>query len=328
MTIMLEFKEKLKLFYSKFDIYIVPLVKFVLALTVFMMLSNRVGFMEKLNNPGISLILALVCALLPVNMIAVFASLLVMAHAYALSLEVFAITAALLLIMLLLYFRISPGYGYLLVAAPIAFALKVPYVLPLIMGLVATPVAAVPIACGTAAYYLLHYMKLNTTMLSGTDVENIQQKVIYLIENMIYNKEMLLMIIAFAVTILFVYIIRRLSVDYCWYIAIIAGTIIEFLAVLVGGMFLDVSVKLLPLLLGCLASMGIVLILQFFLFSVDYSRTEYVQFEDDEYYYYVKAVPKMTIAVSDKKVKKINAQKKAQAVRKSSAGHTKAAARR
>lgn len=34
------------------------------------------------------------------------------------------------------------------------------------------------------------------------------------------------------------------------------------------------------------------LFLEVFFFSVDYSRTENVQFEDDEYYYYVKAVPK------------------------------------
>ena len=327
MTILLEFKEKLKLFYGKFDIYIVPFVKFVLAFTVFLMLGNRVGFMEKLNNPAISLILALVCALLPVNMIAVFASLLVIAHSYALSLEVFAIMTVMLMIMLLLYFRIAPGYGYLLVAAPIAFVFKVPYVIPLIMGLVATPVAAVPVACGTAVYYLLHYMRLNTTMLSGTDVENLQQKFIYLIENMIYNKEMLLMIIAFAVTLLLVYVIRRLSVDYCWYIAIIAGAIVEFLAVLIGGVFLDVSVKLLPLFFGCLAAMCIAFVLQFFLFSVDYSRTEYVQFEDDEYYYYVKAVPKMTIAVTDKKVKRIHAQKKGQAVRRNPSGNSRTATR-
>ena len=35
------------------------------------------------------------------------------------------------------------------------------------------------------------------------------------------------------------------------------------------------------------------LILQFFLFHVDYRRTEYLEYEDDEYHYYVKAVPKV-----------------------------------
>ena len=33
-----------------------------------------------------------------------------------------------------------------------------------------------------------------------------------------------------------------------------------------------------------------------------------MQFEDDEYYYYVKAVPKMTVAAPEKTVKKINSQ--------------------
>ena len=35
---------------------------------------------------------------------------------------------------------------------------------------------------------------------------------------------------------------------------------------------------------------------------MDYSRTENVQFEDDEYYYYVKAVPKIGVAVPEKQV--------------------------
>ena len=51
------------------------------------------------------------------------------------------------------------------------------------------------------------------------------------------------------------------------------------------------------------------LALQFFIFSVDYTRTEHVQFEDDDYIYYVKAVPKMSVTTQEINVKKINAQK-------------------
>ena len=36
---------------------------------------------------------------------------------------------------------------------------------------------------------------------------------------------------------------------------------------------------------------------------MDYTRTEHVQFEDDDYYYYVKAVPKKTVAVREVTVK-------------------------
>ena len=40
----------------------------------------------------------------------------------------------------------------------------------------------------------------------------------------------------------------------------------------------------------------------------DYSRTERLEYEDDEYYYYVKAVPKATVATSERSIKKINAE--------------------
>ena len=58
-----------------------------------------------------------------------------------------------------------------------------------------------------------------------------------------------------------------------------------------------------------LLSILIVYVLQFFVLAVDYSRTEYTQFEDDDYYYYVKAVPKIKVTATDVKVKHINVKK-------------------
>ena len=43
-------------------------------------------------------------------------------------------------------------------------------------------------------------------------------------------------------------------------------------------------------------------------FGADFTRQEHLQFEDDEYYYYVKAVPKRNVTVSDVKVTHINAK--------------------
>ncbi len=43
-------------------------------------------------------------------------------------------------------------------------------------------------------------------------------------------------------------------------------------------------------------------------FGGDYSRTERLEYEDDEYYYYVKAVPKAMVATSERSIKKINAE--------------------
>ena len=72
---------------------------------------------------------------------------------------------------------------------------------------------------------------------------------------------------------------------------------------------MEVRISVIGLVLGTAVSLLIAMIVEFFVFSVDYSRTEYAQFEDDEYYYYVKAVPKMSISIPDKKVKKINTRR-------------------
>ena len=102
---------------------------------------------------------------------------------------------------------------------------------------------------------------------------------------------MMVMIAACAVGIMVVYLIRRLSVDYAWIIAIVAGTVAQLLVIFVGDFVFGVSVSAGTLIFGLLVSVMLAMIYNFFFFSVDYTRTEYVQFEDDEYYYYVKAVP-------------------------------------
>lgn len=318
MTTLLEIREKMKLFMGKYDIYIIPLMKFLLALITFLMINGSVGFMEQAKNPAISLIFALMSSFLPVNMIAVFGSILVLAHAYALSLEFFVIAFVVILLMVLLFFRTAPQYGYLLILTPLAFVLKVPYVVPLAMGLMGTPAAAIPVACGTVVYYLLHYMKLNTTMLSGTETDSMKQKITYLIDNVVRNKEMMLMATAFALTLLIVYVVRRMSIDYAWSIAIGTGAVVDFVVLLLGSMVMSVSLKVVPVLIGSVISAALAILLQLTVFSMDYSRTEYVQFEDDEYYYYVKAVPKLTIAVPEKRVKKISSQKKQSVPKKKS----------
>ena len=72
MKTLLEIREKAKLFLSKYDIYLYPVLKFIMALVTFLLINGHVGFMKKLDNPGISLVLALLCSFLPVNVTAVF----------------------------------------------------------------------------------------------------------------------------------------------------------------------------------------------------------------------------------------------------------------
>ena len=80
--------------------------------------------------------------------------------------------------------------------------------------------------------------------------------------------------------------------DNAWTLAIISGALIQVAGLFVGYIVLGVTGKTLWLIVGNIISLLIAFILQFLFMNLDYARTERVQFEDDDYYYYVKAVPK------------------------------------
>ncbi len=309
-TTLLEGRELIKRFYTKYDTYIRGVLKFLLALTCFLLLSSKVGFMQQLRNPLIAAGLAVFCAFLPMNMIAVFGGILMIAHAYALSLEACAVTAAVLVVMYLLYFRISSKLGILLVITPISYVLGIPYVIPMVGGLLCGPAAAVPAGCGTVIYYLLKYMSMNSTSLGTGEIEVGATKVASLVDGLVTNKEMFLCVIAMVLTVLVVYTIRRMSVDHSWELAIGVGVVTNLVIHLAGAFLTGVTIRIISLLVGSAVAALIAFVIKFFVFSVDYTRTEKVQFEDDEYYYYVKAVPKNVIAAPKKTVKKIVSQKK------------------
>ena len=93
------------------------------------------------------------------------------------------------------------------------------------------------------------------------------------------SQSMYLIIIAFSVVITAVYVIRKLSIKFG------VNDVFSMAAIIVGD--------IVSLLLGVL--------LCFMVHNVDYTQTEHAQFEDDDYYYYVKAVPKLKLEAKGRK---------------------------
>ena len=307
MTALLEIREKIKEFYSRFEVYLLPVVKFALAFIVLMMINSRMSYMARLDSVPIVLIVALMCSFLPTGCIVFFAAIFTLGHLYGLGMEAALVVLCVYLVLFLLFFRFSPKETLLVVLTPVLFALKLPYVVPIAAGLLLAPSSMVSACSGVVIYYVLH------TILSGasnlmTMGDDILAKIRFLLDGIVGNKAMIVVAGAFAVTILVVYLIRRMSVDYAWTIAMITGAILNIVVILVGDLIFDINVSAGGVILGSILAIVIGKGIEFFRFCVDYSRTEKVQFEDDEYYYYVKAVPKMTVAAPTKTVKRINTQ--------------------
>ena len=62
MTTMYEIREQMKELYSRYDIYIMTLLKFVLGLFCFFMINGKIGYMEKLDNFAVPVLLSLLCS--------------------------------------------------------------------------------------------------------------------------------------------------------------------------------------------------------------------------------------------------------------------------
>ncbi len=310
MTGLLEFREKVKLIYSKNEVFIIPIVKFLLALLVLNVLNGHMGYMTRLDNVAIVLIVSLACSFLPSGSIVLFAALFSLLHMYALSMETALFGLCMYLVLFLLFLRVSSKYFLAVVVTPLLCALKLPYVVPVVMGLLGTPSVAIYVGSGVAVYYLLETVVASAPTMNTMGTEDIVARLRLLIDGIIKNKAMIVMIAAFVITVLAVYLLRRMSIDHSWTIAIIAGIILDLVILLVGDLLYDTNLSIGNAILGAIVAGAVAKVIEFFRFCVDYSRTEKVQFEDDEYYYYVKAVPKMTVAAPTKTVKRINTQKR------------------
>lgn len=308
MTTLLELKEKIMRFYGKNEVFITPALKFIVAFIVFLLINANIGYMSSISKLPIALILALLCSVLPINGTIFLASAVILADMYALSIEACIVTLLLLVVMYFVYFRFSPKNGYDVLLAVVGYRLHIPYILPVGMGLLREIYSMFALICGTVVYFFLHGVKENAAVLSGTaEADELAQetsKIVVALNQLLGNKEMYLVLAIMVGTMIVVYAIRRMSIENAWTIAIISGILFETVGLIAGYILLDIPGKTAGVLIGSVISCVIAFLMQFLFFNLDYSRTERLQFEDDEYYYYVKAVPKAVVSGTDKQIKR------------------------
>lgn len=309
MAFLLDLKESFKKFYNRYNTYIIPASKFLIALISFIMINVSIGYMDKLKNPVFAILLSVVCAFLPSGFTLIILSVFMLLHLYAISAEFALLALCVVLLMYLLYFRFTPKSAYILIITAMLCWIKMPFVIPVAIGLCSSALAVIPVSFGIVIYYIIRTASDYEAAISNQSLTESMKQISYLVGSLLKNRQMLVMIIAAAVTIIVVYIIRRQKIDHSWKIAIIIGSITEFLILVVGQIALKADFNIVLIIVGVILGAAVSYICNIVFFALDYNRTEYVQYEDDEYYYYVKAVPKINVASADVRIKHINAKK-------------------
>ena len=289
--------------YRKIKHIINPIVKFIIGLMLFSSINSAIGFDPRFAKTSIVLILSLVSAFTPGGVMVFFAMVLTLLHVYYASLFLSIIMLLIFIVLYAALMRFSNGNSIVAVLVPILAPLNLHFSIPLILGCVATPVSILPCACGVVFYYLIDVIK----NAAGNKVElNLDEVITYykdVLDVIIGKKEMYIVIIVFALVLLVVFLLRRLPFDYSFLISIGAGTVVNIIGLLVGSLKFDLSISAGTIIFMSLLSGLIAVAADFMKRVLDYTAIEHVQFEDDDFYYYVKAVPKINISMTNHNIR-------------------------
>ena len=170
MTALLELKQRIKNLYSQYEIYILPVLRFVLAMVYFIWINTNMGYMKQIDNIFIVLILALICSILPSGVMIFVGFALMVAHGYALGIEVAGFMLVLILFMAILFLRFSSDNNLVLVFTPLSFGFSVPTLLPIGSGLLSSAASALPAGCGVVIYYFIRFLSVQHKLLENPDV--------------------------------------------------------------------------------------------------------------------------------------------------------------
>ena len=288
----LKFRQSVKEFCSKYDMIITPVVRFILYLIMYMTLNSMTGYSTAFGSAKVAVLMAVISAVTSDGIGLGLGALLLTGQLFSANVEIGVVFLLLFLVLYCAYIRFFPKTIWIVLFAPVFFLVKLQFLLPILAGMLVGPAAMFSVGIGCIIYYFMIAAGDYVDALASAGGTEIAASYKFIFEALKGNKELVLTVAVFAVIVLIVAIIYKLSFDYSWYVAIAIGGVFEIILFLVGNVTTGADMSLTSVVIGSLVSVIVAAVVQFWKTVVDYSKVEKTQFEDDEYYYYVKAVPK------------------------------------
>ena len=293
MTQLINIRNSIRQFCRKQDEIVTPILRFIWTFLVFISLRSLFGYSALANKIEVIILLAIISALLPDGFLFFVSGVIIMLNTFSVSLEVGAVFVVMFALMYCIYVRFFPNYSYAVLIVPVFYMFHIPFAAPIVIALICGIGGLVPAVFGVIIYHFSVSTAEISKLLKTAEAENEIEAFKQLSEVIIKNKEMYTTALIFAMTILVTYILLKMSYDYAMYIAIAAGTIVNILGSIFAGYIVNQDVATDKVILGSVVGILLALLVRFGKGILDYKHTERVQFEDDDYYYYVKAVPKI-----------------------------------
>ena len=300
-------RDSIKSVFKKYNAAIIPVLRFIAAFVTVALINGDLGYNEKLTGISVLVLLSAISAFFPMGVTVFLSGILMIFHIYSASMFLSLIFIVIIAILYFLLMRLAPGYSSLIIAIPVLTFFHMEALVPIAVGLVGSPIAIFAMIPGIVVSVLFNIIKEAVKMSAGSmQIEDNLQIYVFVIKSLLENKLMLLMIAAAIAVFLATYICRRLAVSHSYILGIMAGIIVNLIVMIVGGLVFEVNVSVLWIFLGSIISGALAFAVQFFKYLLDYSSVEHLQFDDDDYFYYVTAVPKLSVTSPDLNILKIN----------------------
>ena len=306
MMALLVLKSKIKNFYEKHYRIVRGIIKILLVLSILLLVTSKLNYSNLLGRYPLLLGIAVICGVTPdlISLLAIGA--VVLGEFFQISPLLAIMVTLLLIIYYLLFGRLTEKQGIVFVAVPILSAVQLGYLVPIVAGLFFSPVMIPALIMGVFLRFLSEgIQEYALTVSRVTEEASPLEALNFLLEYLRKNSSFVITLAVFVLTFICVYIIRRIKIQYASQVAILVGAILILSTMLLGNIAWDLDVELEGLIISVSISVIIAYIIQFFHLTLDYHGTRKLQFEDDEYYYYVTAIPKYKVAGVDKTVTRI-----------------------
>ena len=312
-------------FFKRFEVFIMPLLRFMLGYFVFSRIMS-IGYMHSAFEPFtdmaspilFNMLLAFMFTIMPMNMNWLMI-ILTITMQLSVNIELAVAVFLFLLFIFLFYARMAPKESILIIITIIAFQFNIPYLIPLVIGLYFPITAAIPVTIGVfvssqipVVFGLMPHVGTLGTFEDMDFVDIVTElpaafSEVYstMIASITGTQAWLFTAVIFIMVIILVYFVSRQAIDFAKEIAIVSGCVMIIFGFVVITISVGEGTGISLVILGTVLSGVLAYIIRFFDSVLDYHRAESVQFEDDVNYYHVKIIPKITVTKQQRSVKRI-----------------------
>ncbi len=304
---LLMFRERAIQFYKMYEKIFIAMAKFITVIYMLIEINSTIGYAPLLTRGYMIGVIACIGAVLPIQYIMIGAMFIITIHLLSFNLFIGLGMGLICLCLYIFYIRLYPRESLVIILTILAFRLNLHYAVPIIAGLFGGFQVVVAILIGILSVFSIQCIEpIVQVALKAEDSLKLCLDSLNIIgTQVVQNPTMLATMSILLVVFCIVFIVKRQMIDYAPYMAIVIGGAMNMLGFVIAILFLNVQVNVLLMVVMSILSVVIASIIQFMSKSLDYSRSETVQFEDEDNFYFVKVVPKIKVQVDCTKIEKI-----------------------